>query len=131
MFRIVQFSIPFHSAINLSESIRFRNFYDAAGPHHGDDKEYVSVPMATTQKEFFICEQLLRGLVGHIIRDITSKYSLLRTRAPRAYDYEYVIEIGRMDGEFGEERIVAIPKSKVEYQSGRYSSGLYTPISCA
>lgn len=134
MFRIVQFSVPFDSAIDLSDSVRFRDFYDAAELRHGDGKEYVSKPMATTQKEFFACEMLLRGIVGdppHMIKDITSNYSLLRTRAPRAYDYDYVIEIGRMDGEFGEERIVAIPKSRVEYQSGRYSSGLYTPISCA
>jgi hypothetical protein len=35
-----------------------------------------------------------------------------------------------MPGEFGPERLVAMPKENVAYQSGRYSSGMYTPVEC-
>jgi hypothetical protein len=35
-----------------------------------------------------------------------------------------------MAGEFGVERLVAMPAESVEYQSGRYSSGMFTPIDC-
>lgn len=137
MFRIIQFRVPGDMILGSEDMPRFKDFHKAAGlstDYSATSELHVSKPMATTQKEFFICEQLLRGIVGdpsHVIHDVTPDYSLLRTRAPRDYDYAYVIEIGRMEGEFGEERIVAIPKKSVAYQSGRYSSGLHTPIDCA
>lgn len=92
-----------------------------------------SRPMSTTSAFYFALEQELRSAFGdpsHLIADLTADYSLLRTRAPKAYDYDYVIEVGRVDGEFGEERLVAMPTERVAYQSGRYSSGLFTPIDC-
>ena len=135
MFRIVQFKIPRKQFEQLIEEQKTatRRFYDKAGDLALVDGFYVSLPMSTTSAVFFECEQYLRSLVGdppHLIDDVTATFSLLRTRAPKAYDYSYVIEIGTMPGEFGEERLLAIPKRSVEYQSGRYSSGMFTPIDC-
>lgn len=135
MFRIVQFKIPVAQFDKLIEyrPETTRRFYDEAGDLARIDGFYVSLPMSTTSKQFFIAEQLLRSLVGdppHLIDDVTAQFSLLRTRAPKVYDYEYVIDIGRMDGESGEERLVAVPKRSVEYQSGRYASGMFTPVTC-
>lgn len=135
MFRIVQFKIPVEQFEKLIEerSEATRRFYDAAGDLARVDGFYTSLPMSTTSAQFFVAEQYLRSLVGdppHLIENVTDRFALMRTRAPQSYDYNYVIEIGKMPGEFGEERLVAIPKRSVEYQSGRYSSGMYTPIDC-
>lgn len=135
MFRIIQFKIPrkqFEQLIE-EEKTATRRFYDKAGNLSLVDGFYVSLPMSTTSAQFFECEGYLRSLVGdppHLIDDVTATFSLLRTRAPVAYDYGYVITVGTMPGEFGEERLVAIPKRSVEYQSGRYASGMFTPIDC-
>jgi len=136
MFRIVQFKIPIKQFDALIErsSDAARRFYDEAGDLARRDGFYISPPLSTTSAKFFVAEQYLRSLVGdppHLIEDITADYKLLRTRAPQSYDYGYVIEIGKMQGEFGEERLVAMPRKSVEYQSGRYSSGMYTPIDCS
>lgn len=135
MFRIVQFKIPVAQFDKLIEDRpdATRRFYDECGDLARVDGFYTSIPISTTSKQFFVAEQYLRSLVGdppHLIEDVTDRFALLRTRAPVAYDYSYVITIGRMDGEFGEERLVAIPKRSVEYQSGRYASGMFTPIDC-
>jgi len=135
MFRIVQFKIPAAQFDKLIEDRpeSTRRFYDEAGDLTMVDGFYVSLPISTTSKQFFVAEQFLRSLVGdppHLIEDLTATFSLLRTRAPKSYDYGYVLEIGRMDGEFGEERLVAMPKKSVDYQSGRYSSGMFTPVTC-
>jgi len=135
MFRIVQFKIPVEQFERLIEerSEATRRFYDAAGDLARVDGFYTSLPMSTTSAMFFVAEQYLRSLVGdppHLIEDVTERFALFRTRAPQSYDYGYVIEIGKMQGEFGEERLVVIPKRSIEYQSGRYSSGMFTPIDC-
>jgi hypothetical protein len=138
MFRIIQFALPYEKTIKLA---------DEDSPHRRtveriqkitridrDGDAFVTPPMATTSALFFEVEQLVRSMFGdppHLIRDLTAKYRLLRTRAPESYDYGYVIEIGRVTGEFGEERLVAMPQERVEYQSGRYSSGMYSPILCS
>lgn len=132
MFRIVQFKVP-GSLLGNDDNEALERFFDAAGGarQHGDS--YLTPPMATTSARFFICEQLLRSVVGdppHLIEDLTEGYRLLRTRAPKAYDYDYCIDVGTMPGEFGEERLVALPIESVAYQSGRYSSGMFTPIDC-
>jgi hypothetical protein len=134
MFRIVQFKIPADKCDTWIEQGKsaFESLYRKCDlRQHGD--YYISVPLATTSATFFECEQYLRALVGdppHLIEDLTPQYRLLRTRAPQAYDYGYVIEIGSMQGEFGVERLVAMPVEKVAYQSGRYASGLFAPIAC-
>jgi hypothetical protein len=135
MFRIVQFKIPVAQFDKLIEDRpdAARRFYDGVGDIARHDGFYTSLPMSTTSAAYFMSEQNLRSLVGdppHLIEDVTSTFALLRTRAPKAYDYSYVIDIGTMQGEWGEERLVAIPKRSVEYQSGRYSSGMFTPIAC-
>jgi hypothetical protein len=134
MFRIIQVKIPAEQYEQLIEdrpdaTLRFHEKANVAKV----DGAYVSVPMSTTSKQFFIAEQCLRSLVGdppHLIEDVTDRFSLLRTRAPKAYDYDYCIDIGTMNGEFGEERLVVVPRRSVEYQSGRYASGMFTPIDC-
>jgi hypothetical protein len=135
MFRIIQFKIPVAQFEQLIEDRpdATRRFYDKAGDLARIDGHYVSLPMSTTSAQFFECEQYLRSLVGdppHLIDDVTGTFALLRTRAPVAYDYSYVLTIGTMPGEFGEERLVAVPKRSVEYQSGRYASGMFSPIAC-
>lgn len=136
MFRIVQFKIPVEQYEGLIETRldATRRFDDQVSGMRQSEGFYYSMPMATTSARFFVAEQFLRSLVGdppHLIEDITSEYKLLRTRAPQSYDYGYVLEIGKMQGEFGEERLVAMPQKHVAYQSGRYSSGMYTPIDCS
>lgn len=137
MFSIVRFKIPCARVDAWVENgnSTFERFYTLAQLNHRRSRDdfYLSEPMSTTRARFFECEQYLRSLVGdppHMIEDLTGSYSLLRTRAPVAYDYGYVIEIGTIPGEFGVERLVAIPFESVEYQSGRYASGMYTPIMC-
>jgi len=48
-------------------------------------------------------------------------YTVVETRAPRAYDYHGVIQVE--DG--GSSRIVAIPDEDVQIQTARYQSGMY------
>lgn len=138
MFRIVQVKIP-ESVLSpfIKEDRpaldRLRAACDLHSHGEPDGEFFVSAPMATTSSKFFYVEQCLRGMFGdppHLFEDLTADYALLRTRAPKAYDYDYCVDIGTMAGEFGEERLVAMPKRSVEYQSGRYSSGMYTPIAC-
>lgn len=136
MFRIVQFKIPEHRVEQWIEQEKgaFRYFTEVLTGLDKRGEFYYSEPMSTTSAKFFMCEQYLRSLVGdppEFVRDMTDEYRLLRTRAPQSYDYGYVIEIGKMPGEFGEERLVCIPKTYVDYQSGRYASGMYTPIVCS
>lgn len=136
MFRIVQFAVPVDQLEALIESKpeATRRFYTEAQMSDTFNGFYLSNAMATTSAQFFVAEQYLRSLVGdppHLVRDVSEDYALYRTRAPKAYDYGYVVEVGRMDGEFGEERLVAIPKQFADYQSGRYSSGMFTPVKCS
>jgi len=137
MFRIIQFAIPYEDFIKKAGDGANRSTVEGIQENcklDRDGDKWVSEPIATTSARFFVVEQYLRSLYGdppHLIKDVTAKYKLLRTRAPVAYDYGYVVEIGTMPGEFGEERMVAIPKESVEYQSGRYCSGMFTPIDCS
>lgn len=135
MFRIVQVKVPFSQVMDAYERNEhaLERLQGAAEFAHVGDF-YVSEPMATTSTKYFLVEQYLRSLFGdppHLFEDLTKNYKLLRTRAPQAYDYGYVIEVGTVQGEREPERLVAMPKERVEYQSGRYSSGLYTPIDCS
>jgi hypothetical protein len=143
MFRIVQFTMDYDKLIEAGKTNEYtvrRIQEDTEIGRRGDN--FVSEPMATTERRYFDIEQGLRSMFGDRIHwdvvDITDKYRLLRTRAPRAYDYGYVIEVGEMpfrpeknETERDTERLVAIPKESVEYQSGRYASGMYMPIDCS
>lgn len=55
--------------------------------------------------------------IGHI----SMEYAIVSTTAPVAYDYGYVIPVQ----EGGGKRFVAMPLEHVEYQTARYSSGMY------
>jgi hypothetical protein len=138
MFRIVQFKVDRKKLVEVAESRRttvsaLQNYVDL----QSDGKHFITEPMATTERKYFDAEQCLRSLFGDRIHwdvvDNTSKFKLFRTRAPQAYDYGYVVEVGTMPGETERdtERLVAIPTERVEYQSGRYSSGMFTPIDCS
>ena len=143
MFRIVQFKIDYEKLIAIAESRRttveaIQNYTRIE--HVGND--FLTEPMATTERRYFDIEACLRSLWGDRFNwdviDLTDKYRLLRTRAPQAYDYGYCIEVGVMpfrpeknETEKHTERLIAMPIESVEYQSGRYSSGMYTPIDCS
>lgn len=138
MFRIVQFKIDYAELIAIAESRRttVETIQDLTRIDRcGED--FVTERMATTERRYFDVEQCLRSLFGDRIHwdvvDVSDEYKLLSTRAPVAYDYGYVIQVGIVPGETEKEteRLVAMPKESVEYQSGRYSSGMYTPIDCS
>jgi hypothetical protein len=134
MFRIVQVKIP-ESVLSpfIQEDRPSLDRLRETCNLHSHGGFFYSAPMATTSATFFAVEQSLRSMFGdppHLFEDLTADYRLLRTRAPQAYDYSYVIEVGKIAGEFGEERLVAMPAKSVDYQSGRYSSGMFTPIDC-
>ena len=136
MFRIVQFKVNREKLIERSETRRdaMDAIQELTKLESQGDSFYAEV-MSTTEARYFAIEQWLRSMFGDRIHwdtvDLSADYKLLRTRAPQSYDYGYVVQVGTMAGEFGEERIVAMPKKSVEYQSGRYSSGMYTPIDCS
>lgn len=135
MFHIVRFEIDKKALIDKAESRQeqVRRIQDL-----GDIQSYKGVfctkALATTSPEFFEIENSLRYMFGDRVNykviDCTADYRLLRTRAPQNYDYDYVVEVGTVPGESGPERLVAMPVERVAYQSGRYSSGMYTPIDC-
>lgn len=138
MFRIVQFKIDREELIQIARTNEYtvRTIQNLTQLERiGDD--WLTEPMATTERRYFDVEQCLRSLFGDRIHwdvvDLSEDYRLLSTRAPVAYDYGYVIEVGVVPGktEKETERLVAMPKKSVEYQSGRYSSGMYTPIDCS
>ena len=136
MFNIVQAKVTKEEIYRLMESRKdsVRHLMDTADQYEIYAGHWMSRPMATTSPQYFAVEQAMRSLFGdpkYLFVDLTGNYELLRTRAPQNYDYSYVIEVAKMQGEFGEERLVAIPNDSVEYQSGRYSSGMFTPIKCS
>lgn len=55
------------------------------------------------------------------IGDIKYNYVLVKTNAPKEYDYGYTIPVKSTS----KERWVLIPESSFEYQTARYGSGLY------
>lgn len=138
MFRIVQFKIDYEELIAIAKTQEFtvRAIQDLTQFERIED-DWLTEPMATTERRYFDVEQCLRSLWGDRINwdvvDLSENYRLLSTRAPVAYDYGYVIEVGVVPGktEKETERLVAMPIHSVEYQSGRYSSGMYTPIDCS
>ena len=137
MNRIVQFEIDFDALVDAADcnSSTVEAIYNLTKLSSGDDK-FTSEIMSTTEDRYFAIENYLRSLFGDRTKwdtkDLTSEYSLLRTSAPVDYDYGYVIEIGTCPGLSGKiDRMVAMPKTRVEYQSGRYSSGLFTSWECS
>ena len=149
MFRIVRIEVDYDALIEKGETRRdqIKRLYELADLQSSNGVFYTKA-MSTTSAAYFEVEQIFRSMFGDgstivataedreyhakwVVCDYSDIYKLLRTRAPRDYDYAYCVEVGTMQGEFGEERLVAVPKDRVDYQSGRYSSGMFTPVDCS
>jgi hypothetical protein len=135
MLRIVRFEIDseaFYEAYKSSESTVKR--IQDAGDLDSNCDVYASKAMSTTSSDYFNVEAGLRSLFGDQTKwkviDYSDNYALVRTRAPVDYDYGYCVQVGVVTTEFGEERLVAMPKDRVEYQSGRYGSGMFSAVDC-
>ena len=148
MFRIIRFEIDSTALIAASKERRgtVEKIQDI-GDLESSNGVFFSKAMATTSAEYFELEGYLRSLLGDggsivataeerehsgkwVACDYSAIYKLVRTRAPKDYDYGYCVEIATVAGEFGPERLVAMPADRVEYQSGRYSSGMFMPVVC-
>jgi len=102
-------------------------------PLNGHDGNFTSVPMASTDAAYSLVKDAIVRLLGDsepYLEDLTAEYAIVRTRAPKDYDYSYCLDIGTVAGDRGQERIIAIPKHSVAYQTARYGSGLYGTVSC-
>lgn len=149
MFRIVRIEIDKEALIEASKSNestvdRLQDLLDLTS----SNGVFYTEALATTSAKYFEAESYLRALFGDggsigasaenrdysgkwVVCDYSDIYRLIRTRAPKSYDYGYCVEVGEMPGESGVERLVALPEDRVEYQSGRYASGMYTPVVCS
>ena len=148
MFRIIRIEIDLEALVEASKSNastveRLQDLVDLTS----SNGVFYTEAMATTSAKYFEAEGYLRALFGDggsinacaenrdysgnwVVIDYSNIYKLIRTRAPKDYDYGYCVEVGQVDGMNSTERLVAMPEDKVEYQSGRYSSGMYTPVAC-
>lgn len=138
MFRIIRIEVEFEAFAeaykdNKGTVERLQNLVELIS----SNGVFCTEAMATTSAKYFEAEGYLRSLFGDSgtsskwqVIDYTSNYSLLRTRAPQNYDYGYCVEVGTVAGQFGEERLVAMPSDRVGYQSGRYESGMFIPTAC-
>lgn len=61
----------------------------------------------------------------------TSVNPVIATNAPAAYDYDYVKEVGTGVYMGRPIRLVSMPADSVDYQSGRYLSGMYAVVTNA
>ena len=138
MIRIIQFKINRESLIDSAE------FNRSAVEHiheltklESDGDVFLTERMATSEPRFFEIEGYLRSIFGDRSKwdviDVSAEYKVIRTSAPKDYDYGYVIELGDApEAKYHKpERLVAMPESRVEYQSGRYSSGLHSSWPCS
>ncbi|MHC4237565.1 MAG: hypothetical protein ACYSSM_04840 [Planctomycetota bacterium] len=138
MFKIIRFEINDEAFIaayktNKGTVERLQDLLDL----QSSNGVYYSETIATTSAKYFEAEGYLRALFGDTnptrweAIDYSEQYALLRTRAPKDYDYAYCVDCGQVEGINGPERLVAMPKDRVEYQSGRYSSGMFFPTVCS
>jgi hypothetical protein len=149
MLRIIRFEIDLEALVEASKTreTTVRTIQDL-GDLQSSNGVFYTRAMSTASAAYFDIEQCLRSLFGDgssivasaedretsgkwVVCDYSDIYKLVRTRAPKDYDYAYCVDVGRVDGMSSEERLVAMPADKVEYQSGRYSSGMFTPIDCS
>lgn len=135
MFRIVIFKVDWAKLMEVAESRKTTVL--ALQKHvslYRNGNNFQTDPLATTARDYFDAEQCLRSLFGDRcgwdVEDVSADYVLVSTTAPQSYDYGYCIEVGVVPGSDGrkDERLVAVPRERLEYQSGRYSSGMHTPI---
>lgn len=134
MFRIIRIEIEIEALVQASKTSRDTvERIQETGDLISSNGVFSTKAMATTSSDYIEIESVLRGLFGESdkwkVIDYSSQYVLVRTRAPRDYDYGYCVDVGTVGGACIE-RLVAVPVGKLEYQSGRYSSGMYTPVAC-
>lgn len=138
MFRIIRIEIDaekFIAAYKTNEATvkRLQDWGDL----DSNCDVYASKAMATTSSDYFNVEAGLRSLFGDAnpetwrAIDYSEQYTLVRVRAPKDYDYGYCVEVGTVTTEFGEERLVAVPQKSLEYQSGRWGSGMFVAVDCS
>ena len=149
MLRIIRIEIDYDGLIEKGETRRdqIKRLYEVADLQSSNGVFYTKA-MSTASKEYFEVEQILRSMFGDgssivasaekreitapwVVCDYSDIYTLLRTRAPEAYDYGYCVQVGTVEGESQTERLVAVPNDRVDYQSGRYASGMFMPIVCS
>jgi hypothetical protein len=137
MFRIVRIEIDYDRLIDAGETRRsaIERLYEKCGLNSSNEVFFTKA-MATTGADYYEAECTLRSMFGDAgnvwkVIDYSDDYRLVRTTAPKDYDYGYVIEVGTVQGESKTERLVAMPERNVAYQTGRYSSGLYSALECS
>lgn len=92
---------------------------------------YWSEPLTSFSKAYSeIMHALSDRAIKHEILDITDDYFFYATLAPEDYDYDGFGTMNLFTGPTipagsKSERFVAIPKKRIEYQLGRYHSGMY------
>lgn len=149
MIRIIRIEIDLEALVEASKSRETTvTTIQDLGDLTSSNGVFYTKAMSTASHEYFEIEQCLRSLFGDgssinataedrevsgkwVVIDYSDIYRLVRTRAPKDYDYAYCVDVGRVDGMTSEERLVAMPHDRVEYQSQRYSSGMYTPVHCS
>jgi len=138
MFRIIRFEIDEEAYAEAYEHSNgtLRRLSDLLDLN-SSNTVYASEAMATTSLKYYEAEQYLRAMFGDggesgkwQAIDYSDLYALVRTRAPKDYDYAYCIDCGQIEGINGPERMVSMPKNRVTYQSSRYSSGMFFPTVC-
>ena len=138
MFRIIRIEVEREALIDAGKTSRstVERLHELVDLTSSNGVFY-TVAMATTSTKYFEVESCLRSLFGDSgasakwqVIDYSSVYVLIRTKAPKDYDYGYCVDAGQVAGESGTERLVAVPQDKVAYQSGRYESGMFMPVAC-
>lgn len=136
MFRIIRIEIDFEAFIEAGKTRRdtVERIYEL-GDIISSNGVFATKAMSTTASDYFEMKDALQSLFGDTSGkwteiDYSTQYVLVRTRAPRDYDYGYCVDVGTVGGA-AIERLVAVPAGKLEYQSGRYSSGMYMPTVCS
>ena len=135
MLKVTQFIVPdtaFDELYEAPETIKAMVQAREWDARYGDE-QMASSPLVSGTLDYVRTQYGLDYLLGKgaaTARDVTRDYQLLRTNAPLRYDHVNVIGVGTMTGDHGPERLVVVPKAQLEYQCGRYSSGLFAFTLC-
>lgn len=131
MFKIVEIRVKEEAMIDLGNR---GNRLAGACDWARREGYFLSPPMSSTSIDYEMITHEARIVLGVASKDgvwcavdKTRHYSLVETTAPADYDYGYVIPVADVEktvcGKPG--RLLAIPHKSVEYQTGRYMSGLH------
>ena len=131
MFKIVEIRVKETEMIGLGERGERLARFTEWGRHDG---YFVTAPMLSSSplyEKITYETRLLLGSADKLGRwfavDLSSRYVLVETTAPVDYDYGYVVPVCDLAETACDKpgRLLAIPHKSVEYQTGRYSSGLH------